>query len=112
MGTRERMIATIVIWIAAAGIIISTVSQATVAANLDVNGLTGIVMGAAALATIGMWRGGGDSKALEKLLKEQEKAKHNLSPRVERLMDDLDEEETAQLADLLRARGQDQWRQD
>ncbi|RMF77812.1 MAG: hypothetical protein D6737_16570 [Chloroflexi bacterium] len=107
MNETFRYITTICIWILALGVVIT----ALITGNADdFTALAFLMTAGAVFGTFFIWRYSGQQQP--HIAEQAEKAKRNLSPRVERLMQELDDEETVQLVELLDVRKRDGWRHD
>jgi hypothetical protein len=95
MNDWAKMLTTMIVWGAVAGIIISTQHAAN-----DLNALAFILVIGASLSTAAVWRGSQSNHAPE--LRDQVKAKRDRH--MTRLVDRLDEDEVYQLEELLAAR--------
>ncbi|MFC1959580.1 hypothetical protein ACFLYO_02610 [Chloroflexota bacterium] len=110
MQSRERLWATIAIWIPYTIIITSFLLAATIAgSHLHEDTMFGIVLvisAAAALVIRAIWRGLGQAKEAEKatIAEQSGKSKRYDQDRLARLIEQLDQDEVIELETLLLAR--------
>ena len=101
MGGRDRMIATLIIWVA---FTVMMTSSSGPAARADGTAITGILAGAAFLSTLAVWFGSfRQAQTTESQITAAEKGKRRSGTRVSRLMDEMDADDLAELRARLMA---------
>ncbi|MBI5957959.1 MAG: hypothetical protein HY866_04440 [Chloroflexi bacterium] len=108
MRDMPRLFATLIIWLAFS-ILVGTMTTSVTGAMASANGAVvfGIVLVLAVMATIstlGVWFSGRDSSGSEVSTASRSKAKRAGSPRIERLVEQLDDDDIYELEAMLLAR--------
>ncbi|WP_119068982.1 hypothetical protein [Aggregatilinea lenta] len=111
MDANKRLGGTILIWVMVTIMLITMMTSSTGAVNgmrgIELFGIVLALAGAATLSTLAIWVGGRDQDAEERQLS---KAKRNRPDRIQRLVNDLSDDEVYQLEDLLLREREDAYR--